>query len=188
MEPDLAVLAAEGVYRLRRADYDRLVATGALEGQQVELLHGVIVPMSPQGPPHAAVIRRLNRWLTPALLGRAEVNVQAPFATADSEPEPDLSVVTLGGDDDRHPTEAYLVVEVSVTSQRRDRGIKADLYASAGVPEYWVIDLATRSVLVHLDPCDGRYTSLHTRRDGDTLVVAAFPDLTLPVAEVLPRP
>jgi len=76
---------------LRREEYDRLVESGSFQDERVELLHGVIVRMSPQGSRHAWCVRRLTMLLVPAVAGRAEVQIQSPFAADDdSEPEPDV--------------------------------------------------------------------------------------------------
>ena len=113
-----AVVATEGMRPLTRAEYDRLVALGFLADEHVELLHGVIVPMSPQGTRHAYTIGMLGDLLLPALVGRARVRIQMPFgASDDSEPEPDLAVVPLGDWLDDHPDWAYLVIEVAESSR-----------------------------------------------------------------------
>ena len=81
---------------LRRVEYDKLIELGAFQGEHIELLEGQLVPMSPIGPPHSSTMQRLNALLLPALLGRATVRIQDPFAAHDlSEPEPDVAVVPL---------------------------------------------------------------------------------------------
>src|SRR5437879_3175316 len=82
---------------LKRVEYDRLVQTGMLRDEHVELLYGSIVQMSPIGAPHSGTVQRLTELLVLALHGRAAVRVQLPFAASDaSEPEPDVAVVPPG--------------------------------------------------------------------------------------------
>ncbi|WP_076344624.1 Uma2 family endonuclease [Paludisphaera borealis] len=78
-----------------------------------------------------------------------------------SEPEPDLSIVRGDIDDytDRHPAPADvgLIVEIADSSLARDRGEKRDLYARAGVPAYWIVNLVARQVEAHALPVGGAY-------------------------------
>ncbi len=117
------------LFAITRQKYDEIVGMGILEDERVELLNGVIVPMSPQGTRHSGVVQLLTMWLAPALIGRAAVRPRLPFAASDlSEPEPDLAVV--GQELDvfaDHPGSALLLVEVSSTSQAKDLGLKARL-------------------------------------------------------------
>src|SRR5262245_36998247 len=111
---DLELLAPQGLRPITRAEYDRMIDLGIFdEDERIELLHGMLVAMSPQGQRHAYVIRVLTELLVPALLGRAQVRIQLPLAASDdSEPEPDVSVVPVGDYLDDHPQGAHLVVEV----------------------------------------------------------------------------
>lgn len=176
------------IRRFTRAEYDSLVASGFFhEDEKVELLEGVIVPMTPQGTPHARPIRRLTMLLAPALVGRADVGVQLPFAASDlSEPEPDLFIVPPDDDDTDHPRVAHCIIEVAVTSQRRDRA-KVGIYARAGVPQLILIDVPRREARVFRDPRDGDYERVETHREGTTIVLDAFPDVGFDLAAVLPK-
>ncbi len=161
------------VVPLRRADYDALVAAGAFTDDRVELLEGVLVAMSPQDPRHADAVRWLSRTLGRALPPELDLQVQLPLAAGDtSEPEPDLAVVPAGRYRDAHPDEPMLVIEVANTSQALDLGAKAALYARAGVPEYWVVDLPARAVVVHLDPAPAGYGHRTEHRGGVLAPVA----------------
>jgi Uma2 family endonuclease len=185
---DAATIAAtEPIRPLSRAEYDQLVESGAFEGEHVELLWGVIVPMSPQGAPHSWSIGVLTRHFAKRLPDTVDVRVQMPFAAGPlSEPEPDLVLAPLTDESRvRHPETAWLVVEVARTSHRIDRK-KLALYAAAGVPETWIVDLVAEHVEVHSDPHAGRYRSKITVGRGGTLVPTAFPDAALAVDAVLP--
>jgi Uma2 family endonuclease len=178
----------ERIRPLQRVEYDRMVDLGLLEGEKVELLKGFIVRMSPTGVPHASVVQWLNRRLVLALSGsgRAEIRVQAPLAASDdSEPEPDVAVVAPHDFRDAHPTTAYFVIEVSESSLRFDRAEKAEIYAAAGIEEYWIVDTRHELVEVHTDIVDGLYTRVTPYHRGQTLAPRAFPDVVLKVDEIL---
>lgn len=163
-----------------------MVEEGAFGDERLELLEGLIVEMSPQGPPHAATIQRLTSLLVPAVTGRAEVRVQLPLAVSEhSLPEPDVAVIAPGDYDRAHPTSAFLVVEVAESSLNKDRLVKADLYARAQIPEYWLVDLANRIVEVHGDPVGGRYSRVAPARPGDAVRLRAFPDVEVRIADVV---
>lgn len=177
------------IRRFTRAEYDTLVASGFFhDDEKVELLDGVIIAMTPQGSPHSRTITRLNMLLTPRLVGRADVGVQVPFAASDiSEPEPDLFIVPPDDDDTDHPKVAHCIIEVAVTSQRRDRA-KVDIYARAGVPQLVLIDVPRREARIHRAPRDGEYERIETVREGTLIVIDAFPDVGFDLAAVLPKP
>ncbi len=182
-----AVLPPEKVRPLRRAEYDRLVGLGMLRGENVELLYGRLVRLSPQGEPHVFSVTRLNKLLVRALGDRAEIRVQAPFGASDvSEPEPDLAVVPPGEYLDQHPSRAFLLIEVADSSLQDDRRIKGPLYAAAGVPEYWLVDLAGGAVEVHRDPRGDAYANVTRHARGAILAVPGFDDVLVPVSEILP--
>jgi Uma2 family endonuclease len=171
---------------LRRREYDRLVELGLFEDERLELLRGTLVAMSPQGPPHADVVERLATRLVTGLAGRARVRSHSPLAVSDdSEPEPDIAVVPDGDYSTEHPSHALLVVEVADSSLRKDRQMKADLYAEAAVPDYWIVNLNQSAIEVHRDPSDGHYAAVTTYRRGQTLRLAAFPDIELEVDDIL---
>lgn len=86
---------------------------------------------------------------------------------------------------DAYPAQAVLVIEVSVTSRAVDLGRKAAIYAAAGIPDYWVLDIADRRLVVHRHPTDGRYSDVVELTDADTVTAAHLP-LTVAVADLLP--
>jgi Uma2 family endonuclease len=176
------------LHRYRRSEYERMGELGIFGQSRVELLYGMVVTMSPQGSVHAHAVRRLNMILAPALQGRAEVQVQLPLALSDdSEPEPDVSVVAPGDYLDELPRTASLVVEAANDSLQHDRTVKGRLYAEAGIPEYWLVDLERKRVERYLAPSAGVYTQLTTHGPDETLSPLAFPDVRVPLAEILPR-
>jgi Uma2 family endonuclease len=162
-----------------------MIAAGLFRDERIELIRGVIVEMTPQNAPHAGLIELLTHLLLPRLAGRANVRVQLPFvAGADSLPEPDLALVPPGRHTGGHPDRAFLVIEVADASLRFDRRDKAELYADAGVPEYWVVNIAQRLIERHSDPVAGAYTRVTPFRPGEAIAPLAFPDVTISVDEL----
>ena len=169
-----------------------MVEAGVLGPEdKVELIEGEILLVSPEGPRHSAVADIVRRELERSFGDGYTVRPAHPLAADDrSEPEPDLLVVPGRPEDylDRHPepSHAVLLVEVSKTSLGFDLGRKRRLYARAGVPEYWVVDLVNAAVHVHLDPAgdDYRAVSRHGREERLTPQRAASP---IDVATILPR-
>ena len=183
MSMDLGGIDARKLWRLSRREYDRLVSAGAFEGQRLELLRGLLVRMSPQEPLHADTVFRLHRVLQTALGRRAIVRAQLPLVAADdSEPEPDLAVVSLGDYSKEHPKAALLAVEIADSSLRLDRTIKAALYAAMGVPEYWIVDLRHRTIEVFTRPETGSYADRRIARTGGVIRLVSLPRVKLHVA------
>jgi Uma2 family endonuclease len=181
------LLPDETLRPLRWSDVERLIELGAFDDdERFELLEGVLVVVYPEGPPHAWGVQQLNRILSRGLPDGLSVRVGNAWIASDiSVPGPDLAVVPDEYYGDRHPSTALLILEVSQTSLRKDRGIKARIYAEAGVPEYWVVDVAGGVVHVHSDPLDGRYRTITVHGRGAILEAVGVP---VPVDDVLPRP
>jgi Uma2 family endonuclease len=115
------------------------------------------------------------------------VRVQAPFGASDvSEPEPDIAIVANGDYLDEHPRRAYLLIEVADSSLQDDRRIKGPLYAAAGVPEYWIVDLVAGAVEVHREPGSDGYASVARHGREATLTVPGFEDVVVAVGEIVP--
>jgi Uma2 family endonuclease len=169
--------------------YHRMGEAGIFdEGERVELLEGVIVAMTPQSSSHARRIQILTGLLARALGSEWAVRAQLPLTLGPrNEPEPDLAVVRADAtSEDRHPSSAVLVIEVSGDSLRRDRQVKSAVYARGGVPEYWVVSLDARSVEVYTDPDvgAGTYRRVRTCTLADTLASETLPPVSFPVSEL----
>jgi Uma2 family endonuclease len=167
-------------------DYHRLGEMGLMP-ETVELLRGIVVTKISKSPLHELVCQKLMKLLLAQVPRGFEVRREGPLTLRDSEPEPDLSVV-LGSPDDwvrSYPTNAALVVEVAVSSPAVDEG-KADIYAEAGIPEYWLVRPADREVDVYARPAKAAYLSRSTLTDEDTLQSSVLPGVKLTVASVLP--
>lgn len=174
--------------RLQLTEYHRMIDAGVFdEDDHLELLKGVLVAMSPQNPKHARVIEHLNWALQRALEQDFRVRVQLPLTLPklSSEPEPDLAVVDRrDGPWPRHPERALLVIEVADESLRKDRGAKLQLYAAAGLPEYWVINCRDGQVEVFRGPRDGTYEDRSVARRGETVACEALDGVSLAVSAI----
>lgn len=187
----MAVLEETRTRRFTAEEVLRMVESGVLsEDEPYELLDGRLIVMSPQGPEHQTVAERLRRLLEAAYGGQAHTRTHSTIhGGADALPEPDVAVLRGPVDDYLHRlpegSDLLLVVEVSRTTQAADRA-KAAVYARAGVPVYWLVDLATRRVEVRTEPLlEGRYARLETHSEAHHLPVPGT-DTTLPVRDLLP--
>jgi len=140
-----------------REEFERAGELGLFRsGERLELIGGEVVrKMSPQKTPHATSIGLGEKALREAFGPEFHVRNQLPLAIGDlDEPEPDLCVVrgSLRDYEDEHPTTAVLVLEVADSSVAIDRTVKASLYASAGIPDYWMLNLPERALEVFRDP------------------------------------
>jgi len=187
----MAVATVE-THRWTREEYERLAAKGFFApDRKVELVEGVIYDMAPQNSPHATALhlsQEALRSVFPPGSGYV-VRCQSPLALGeDSEPEPDLAVVSGSIRDygDHHPTTALLVLEIADSSLFHDRKRKIPLYARTGIPEAWLLNLARRTLEVYRDPAGGAYQTRTVLRTGDSVSPLNRPDRSIPVAELLP--
>lgn len=172
--------------------YFGLVRDGLLDADEhVELLEGVIVAEPPQDPPHASGTMHVVEALRDAVGRRAILRVQMPFIAGPfSAPEPDVALVAgrVADYEERHPTQALLIVEVAQSSLPQDRLSKSRIYAAARVLEYWIVNLRGDCVEVFRRPdAEQRlYAERIIARRGDRIVLEAFPDSEVRVEDLLP--
>jgi Uma2 family endonuclease len=170
--------------------YHQMIAAGILDDQRVELLNGEIIEMSPEGEPHAYYSRTNAKYLERLLGDRVEVLQGKPITipATQSEPEPDIAIVQpLGREYLRHhpyPENIFWLIEFSNTSLKKDLDPKAKAYATANIPEYWVVNLQAMELVVLRDPVNGMYQSQVTLTDG-TINPLAFPDVAVAVRQLL---
>jgi Uma2 family endonuclease len=161
--------------------------------ERVELLDGMVVPMTPIGDRHVGCVNYLADCLGDRLRGRALVQVQSAIRlAADWVPQPDVAVLRRRPDFYRtgkaRPEEVFLLIEVAETSVDLDRDVKLPGYARGGVPEVWLVDLAAERILAARDPGRGGYAAITSHARGAALRVPGFPDVTLTVDEILGPP
>lgn len=151
-------------------EYHDLIKRGFFaRNERFELLDGLIIKKMPRDPAHDACLAQARRLLDRLLPSGWHLRVQSAVTTAESEPEPDLAVVR-GTEFDyasRHPgaTDVALLVEVANTSLGDDRTWKGPLYARAGFPLYWIINLIDRRVEVFSTPSGPDPAPAYRRRD-----------------------
>ncbi len=183
--------------RWTRVEYDQLIDIGIfLPGDKVELLGGQLCVSEPQNSPHAAAICLAEEALRQAFAGSWSIRVQLPIALdQESEPEPDLTVVSGGPRDylADHPARPVLVVEVADSSLALDREHKGTLYARARLREYWIVNLADRVVEVYREPGPDVtafygwvYRSLQRLSAEQSVTPLAAPTARIAVADLLP--
>jgi Uma2 family endonuclease len=177
--------------RFTRDEYQQMLDSGIFAGQRLELIDGELIDKMGQNPPHAATLRQVLLLLAEIfglnlVLGQSPVEV----ATRDSKsnfPEPDLSVLREWKQDFfvRHPRgdELLLAVEIADSTLASDTTTKLGLYARAGVPEYWVVDLNGRCVIVHRALVSGVYTKVLTLSEAESVELNGH---SVAVARLLP--
>ena len=154
--------------------------------ERVELIEGQIVELHTPGTRHVWTVSRLTRTFA-----RRDSVVITPQSTFELHlrggPEPDLVVLRDSASQFRRPSpaDAVLVIEVSDTSLAYDRNVKAPLYARAGVPEYWIVDLKGERVEVFQEPSPDGYRASRFYLRGETLSPSFAPDLTIEVDAIL---
>lgn len=182
-------LAEPATRRWTKDEYMRLADEGWFAGQHVQLILGEIIQMPPQGHRHYLAIHRMAEYLRSIYgpLHWIRTQTQLDFGN-DSQPEPDVAVTEHEPDwYQDHPTTALLVAEVSDSSLGLDRR-KAGLYASAGIPEYWIVNLGKRCLEVHRGPVADpkeefgyRYSDFRELSEAETIAPLSKPDAQIQV-------
>jgi Uma2 family endonuclease len=185
------VMESVGMRRFTVEEYHRMGQAGVFApGERLELIRGVIREKTPKGKRHIVAVAKVDRVFQLRLAGRAGVLVQNPLIRQDwhSEPEPDV-LVASNPELEAYGTEhssALLAIEVSDTSLQYDRTTKASLYAEAGVPEYWIINLVDDVLEVYRQPSGQSYQSKEILKPGSRITPQAWPDLEIDVSELIP--
>lgn len=182
-------VAAIDFHRWTRKEYEQMAASGFFPPEaRVELIEGLVYDMTPQSSGHTTSVHLAAAALRPAFPDRY-FRIQSPLALGErSAPEPDVAVVAGSPRDyrDDHPATALLVVEVADASLLHDRQRKLPLYASAGIPETWILNFRQKALEVYRDPADGVYRSRILLRAGDSVSPLAGSGLSIAVADLLP--
>jgi Uma2 family endonuclease len=158
------------------------------EDDRVELIEGQIVEMAAIGTRHFACVNGLTRLLVRGVGDAAIVSVQNPVGLDEyTEPQPDLTVLRVRDYRESLPTpeDVLLLIEVSDTTLAYDRGVKLPLYARAGIPEVWIVDLAGEVIERHIDPAGDGYRRIEQVRQGKTIESATLPYLSFLIDTVL---
>lgn len=172
-----------GLTKLSVKAWHEMIALG-LVSKRAELIRGVIIEKMSKSILHAKLSSRLFKYLLGQLDPLFWVRMGSPLSLTDSEPEPDISVVA-GAEESHtgHPSTAILVVEIAVTTLAEDRDMM-EIYAEAGVQEYWIVNATHHSIEVHRQPRNGHYLITETKSVGDILESEALPSVKLKLADL----
>jgi len=176
--------------------YHELIESGILQpDDRVELINEWIVEKMPNNPPHASTVKCVNDRLQTLLEPDYCVRSQSPVTLPKNEPEPDCAVATGPQTKyfTRHPgvDDLFFVVEVADSSRNFDREVKNQVYATAGIPIYWIVNVKDRIVEVYTKPGNGKSPGYRTRKDyapgtSVPVVVGGKKVGSVPVDELLP--
>jgi len=184
LEPSLPL------HRFTRVQYEQMIGAGVFGPEEhLELLDGELIDMAPQLSRHATAVTLVDLALKDLFGAGFTVRNQLPLnLDSRSVPEPDIAVVSGSPRDyrDAHPATALLVVEVSETTLGYDRIRKLAAYARAGIPEYWVLDLAHARLEVCRQPDAEVYAERRVLKADDTVAPLAAPGPGIKVADLLP--
>lgn len=190
-----ALPAADSLRRKRftRSEVDRMQDHGFFDEQRCEFIDGELIDVTGMTPAHAYAIRETWAYLAKAFDLR-RVRIRCPFEAASEDrdrnlPEPDLAIVAQDREEygKRHPRgdELLLIVEVADSSLRQDLMTKRTLYARASVPEYWVLDVSLRRLIVHRNPVNGDYTSTLLVTEHESIACLSRSDSPVAVRDLL---
>jgi Uma2 family endonuclease len=173
--------------------YHEMIEKGLLsEDNRTELLEGWIVEKMGTNPPHSLSVGLASDALLPLLPVGWFLKIQDAMTTSDSQPEPDISIIRGNRRDfaEQHPSSPFvgLVIEVADSSLRQDRGIKKRIYARAGIPVYWIINLVDQQIEVYTRPEGERYEErrVYTAVDTVPVVLDGAEVGRLPARDLLP--
>jgi Uma2 family endonuclease len=171
--PTVPVYLANATFQLGKLtvkQYHQMIAAGILpEGEPIELLEGYMVLKMSRGTPHDEALDFLDELLNPMIPAGYHYRSQRAITLSDSEPEPDYAVIRgprVHGRG-RHPlgSEVALVVEVSDSSLAIDRHDKTRVYARAGIPVYWVVNVVDKVIEVYTQPSGPTAVPAYAKRD-----------------------
>ena len=154
-----------------------MAALAEAKEQRVEALK-----QKQRGDEQASIAKAVNEFLRNNLLRQADVVEQAESGFVS---EPDLTITPLVSWDAEQANQAYLIVEVAESSLAIDRGRKRRLYASCGVPEYWIVNLPERCIEVYTAPEGNAYACVERYEPGQAIRLGAFSDVEVRVSDVL---
>ncbi len=182
------------VYKWTQKEYYQMAELGFFHGKRVELIEGEIIEMSPMNKPHATAVRRILYILKTFFGEGFIIDSQLPMSfSKESEPEPDVAVIKGKIEDfiKSHPKTAELIVEVSDSTLRYDRTIKAALYAQNKIQEYWILNLKDRCLEVYRQPKKDKklgfiYGEIQILTEDETASPIANPKAKIKIADILP--
>ena len=178
--------------RWTREECKFLDSLGFWENKRLELIEGELIEHMGKNRPHSRIAKRIFVWLE-AVFGAWRVDKEEPIDVAPednptSEPVPDIVVLRESSDqykiNNPHARDVLLVLEVADSTLSFDLATKAHLYARAGIPDYWVVDIANRRFIVHREPAEGRYASIAAYGEDESVAPLAAPESALALASI----
>jgi Uma2 family endonuclease len=172
-------------------EYERMGEAGIFpEDARFELIEGEIYEMSPIGSPHAACVNYLSMLLNRLFGDSFIVAIKNPIRLDDfSEPQPDVALLRRRDDFYRSahptPTDVLLVVEVADTTVETDRKVKLPLYARAGIPEAWIVNIPDEQIEIYSDPSGDAYRITVQSVRGESAQSLTLKELAVSVDELL---
>jgi Uma2 family endonuclease len=165
--------------------YHKLVNAGMLSDRRVELLIGDIIEMAPEGMPHAVYCGDAVDYLKQLMGDRAKVREAHPITLPnDSEPEPDIAVVKLAQnrylDHHPYPKDIYWLIEYADSTLTTHLNIKQQIYAKAGILEYWIVNLQVSELIIFRGETNAGYET-ETRLATGNISPLSFPDIEIEV-------
>lgn len=189
IEGELAMALQVERRRFTVEAFERMVDAGILaEDERVELIDGEIVQMSPISGPHMDCVNALSETLSRSILSDAIVSGQNPInLSPQSQPQPDITLIRRDKPRGIVPQVEHVlaVIEVASSSRAFDRGVKLPLYAAAGIPEAWLVDLIAGIIERHTEPVDGIYRNVVFARRGESISSTVLPSMLLVVDDIL---
>lgn len=182
-------LEAVQLHRWTCQEFASLAEMDFFVGDRVELIDGEIFHMAPQSSRHATILSLVADQLRTIYQNGYVVRIQMPLVLDDfSAPDPDIAIVTGKLLDylDAHPNYATLVVEVADSSLRHDRERKRVRYATAQIPEYWIINMPESCLEVYRRPVHGDYRVAMVFDRNEFVDLVSHPDLSIPVSDLIP--
>ncbi|HTD33306.1 MAG TPA: Uma2 family endonuclease [Candidatus Elarobacter sp.] len=172
-------------------EFDRMWESGVIGPEErLELIEGRLVRREMMNPPHASIMLRMTQRFQRALGDRVLVSQQLPVVVNErSKPFPDFTLVRYRDDYYAErlpiPEDVLAVIEVSDSRLRFDRSEKLRLYAKAGIPEYWIVDVKKKAIEVYRGRHDLGYAKPVVAKKGEGVAFAAFPDVVFAVDELV---
>lgn len=176
------------IYKWSVEEYHLMIESGLLTDKAVELLDGEIIEMSPEREEHSYTNDDVAELLREKLRGLAKIRESHPITLDNSEPEPDIAVVRLPNiryiEHHPYPQDIYWLIEVSNKTLATDLNRKSVTYARNSIPEYWVIDLVHKKLIVHTRPVNNKYSQVKEYSSG-TVSSVAFPNIAIALDRLL---
>jgi Uma2 family endonuclease len=179
-------------------EYHRLIELEFLkESDCIELIRGELMQMVAKGTPHTVCGSILCRQLDRLFGDLAVIRGQDPITLPNqSEPEPDV-VIARGKDEDYlahhpYPEDIFLVIEISDSTLDYDQTTKLEIYAEAGISDYWIVNLNIRQLERYSQPYQNAqgefsYLSKQISLPHESVAIPRFEDILLDLSRIFPK-